>query len=174
MDRNTVHGETQIRPWREDDDLSALTALLHRAYKPLADAGMRFMASHQDEATTLRRLRKGRAFVAEVAGELAGTIAYYPPGSHAGCEAYRQPGVAVFGQFAIEPALQRCGLGTQLLNIVEQCARSDGASALALDTSEHAAELIRWYSRRGFTLAGRTRWPEVNYDSVILQKALCR
>jgi hypothetical protein len=29
------------------------SALLHRAYAPLAERGMRFLASHQDDAKTL-------------------------------------------------------------------------------------------------------------------------
>jgi hypothetical protein len=36
-----------IRPLRDDDSISDLTALLHRAYKPLLDMGLRYLATHQ-------------------------------------------------------------------------------------------------------------------------------
>ena len=40
IDRMTANA-WQIRPWQPTDSLAALTALLHAAYAPLADAGMR-------------------------------------------------------------------------------------------------------------------------------------
>ena len=48
---------------RASDDLVALTDLLHEAYAPLAAAGMRFVASHQDVATTQRRVAEGDTIV---------------------------------------------------------------------------------------------------------------
>ncbi len=159
-----------IRPWCETDDAEALTDLLHRAYRPLADAGMHFVASHQDSATTLKRIARGRGFLAINGSRFLGTIVYYPPGSSNGCDWYRRPGVATFGQFAVEPGLQRQGIGTSLIDHVTSLALADGASELALDTSEHAHGLIAYYRRLGFREVARTRWPEVNYESLILSR----
>jgi predicted N-acetyltransferase YhbS len=163
-----------IRPWHETDDLCALTALLHRAYKPLADAGMRFVASHQDNSMTRERIAQGRCFVAEVDSAVAGAIVYYPPGAKSGCDWYRRPGVAVFGQFAVEPTLQRRGLGSDIVRAVEAAAIADGAAELALDTSEHAAGLLAYYHKLGFRLVAFTQWDAVNYRSVVMSKRLCR
>jgi hypothetical protein len=56
-----------IRPFSEaDDDIGALTGLLHRAYAPLASRGLRFTATHQLPEVTLRRLHRGYPLVAHV------------------------------------------------------------------------------------------------------------
>ena len=47
-----------IRPWGEVDDVTALTAPLHIAYKPLMDAGMQYVAGRQDDATNAAALRR--------------------------------------------------------------------------------------------------------------------
>jgi DNA-binding protein Fis len=49
-----------IRPWTEVDDVTALTALLHVAYKPLLDADMQFLTGRQDDATTLLSIPQNR------------------------------------------------------------------------------------------------------------------
>lgn len=59
---------TTLRLITAGDDLSALTALLHRAYAPLAAAGMRFVASHQSPDRTRRRIALGECWVAEASG----------------------------------------------------------------------------------------------------------
>ena len=160
-----------IRPWQPTDDVGALTRLLHRAYAALAAQGLRYVATHQDAATTRGRLESGRSFVALEDGALAGTITYYYPAGDE-CRWYARRGVARFGQFGVEPRLQGRGIGTRLLQRVEEEARADGARELALDTSEHAGRLIATYLRRGFRIVGEADWPDVNYASVILSKKL--
>jgi hypothetical protein len=61
-----------------------------------------------------------------------------------------------------------------LLELVEIRARAKGAVAIALDTSESADDLIRWYQACGYSLVGHIQWDlaVVNYRSVILSKAL--
>ena len=162
-----------IRHWHDDDSISTLTQLLHRAYRPLADAGMRFVASYQDESVTRQRIAKGVCFIAQESDNLIGTIVYYPPGTGKGCDWYEQAGVGYFGQFAVEPACQRGGVGSQLLDHVEQYARENHAAELALDTSERAASLIAYYARRGYRQVGHVQWRDTNYRSVVMSKALC-
>lgn len=153
------------------DDIAALTRLLHRAYAPLAAAGMRFVASHQDEATTRRRIADAECWLAEVGGEIVGTICLYPAGG--GTQPwYARPEVAKFGQFAVEPALQSRGIGSQLLSHVEQRASQAGAAELACDTAETADPLIAWYTRRGYRFIEYVKWEAVNYRSVVLSKML--
>jgi hypothetical protein len=60
-----------IRPC---DDIEAITELLHQAYAPLADKGMRFVASHQDAATTRRRMARGETIAAEDQGVIVGVV----------------------------------------------------------------------------------------------------
>lgn len=40
-----------------------ITALLHRSYAPLAEKGMRYLASHQNSEKTLERLREGESYL---------------------------------------------------------------------------------------------------------------
>ena len=47
-----------------EDDLNAVTTMLHEAYAPLAAQGMRFVVSHQDSATTRKRIDRGDTIVA--------------------------------------------------------------------------------------------------------------
>ena len=76
------------------------------------------------------------------------------------------------GQFAVEPSLQGAGVGSTLLGFVEALASVKGVRELALDTSEHAQHLIRYYASRGYRFVEFARWEEVNYRSVILAKTL--
>src|SRR5207253_1167806 len=144
--------EVKIRLLADTDSFAELTELLHRAYAQLADLGLRFVATHQDEATTLHRIQGFECYVAEVDGRIAGTIVFRGPGLSKGCPWYDQPDVACFGQFGVEPELQGRGIGTALLDFVEARARETGAAELALDTADSATHLIELYSRKGYRI----------------------
>lgn len=161
-----------IRPVADTDDLAALTALLHRAYAPLAAAGMRFYASHQTEEATRRRLERGLGFVTLLGDRLAGTITLHPQAGINECAWYQCPDVWYFGQYAVDPDLQGLGIGRALLDFAEQTARDGDAAELALDTSESAAGLIAFYKRQGYRQAGTVQWPLTNYLSLVLSKTL--
>jgi GNAT superfamily N-acetyltransferase len=162
----------RIREFANGDSVAAITALLHASYGFLAASGFRYLASHQDEATTLRRLQRGVPFVAESCGDIIGTVTLYRPSPTSLCEWYRQPAVYSFGQFAVHPEFQRRGIGTKIYEHVETCARSLGAGELALDTAEGALHLRRWYTRLGFRFIQFITWDVTNYRSVILSKSL--
>lgn len=154
------------------DDMEQLTEMLHRAYAPLAARGMRFVASWQDAATTQQRCDDGETWVVEMRGRLVGTLTFLDAARTGGSPWYDRPDVASLGQWAIDPDLQGRGLGRRLFDIAERRARETGAKHLALDTSEHATELIETYRRRGFELVERVQWSSTNYRSVILSKEL--
>jgi GNAT superfamily N-acetyltransferase len=162
-----------IRRLAPGDSMAALTDLLHRAYAPLAAAGLRFLATHQDEKTTAERCAEGECWVAELDGRVAGTIVWRA-GKPGKCAWYGRPGVAVFGQFAVEPSLQKAGLGARLLDHVERRVRDAGFSELACDTAEGATDLIAYYTRRGFEPVDSVCWDVTNYRSVILSKPLAQ
>lgn len=108
-----------IRPFVETGSVDELTALLHRAYAELGAQGLRFTAVDQSEAKTHERIAKGRCFVAVMDSALVGTVTYYPPGANLDSAWYHQPGVAVFGQFGVDPAQRGKRIGTSLLNHVQ-------------------------------------------------------
>jgi GNAT superfamily N-acetyltransferase len=165
--------DLRLRPLLSTDSIEDLTAVLHRAYAPLAAAGFRFVATHQTPEVTRKRCDAGECMVAEVDGRIVGTITYYArPMEESRCPLYARPDVARFGQFGVEPDLQRGGVGSMLLMVVETIATFDGFAHLALDTAEGASDLIAYYRRRGYVDAGHVRWDSTNYRSLLLAKAL--
>jgi GNAT superfamily N-acetyltransferase len=161
-----------IRPLAPTDSLGELTDLLHRAYAQLRTQGLHYVASHQDEATTRRRVARGECYVGERSGRLVATVTFKPTSLTAGCDWYDRPEVASFRQLAVDPELHRNGIGSALVALAEQRAGETGATEISLDTSEKADSLIGWYLRRGYRFVGQVSWPMVNYRSVILSKSL--
>lgn len=176
-DRVSLPGVIDIRPLAPTDSFDDITDLLHRAYAPLAAKGMHYVASHQSADVTRDRALRGETFVAIEDGRIVGTITLEPaPASvnpTAGGEFYDQPGIAHFGQYAVDPRLKGTGLGKRLLRRIEERAKELGAVELALDTSVHASGLIALYERWGYRHVGDIDWrPSVNYPSVVLSKTL--
>ncbi len=170
MNANTER--IRIRGLQPEDSVTAITELLHVAYAPLAAMGFKYLATHQDEATTQRRLQSGISIVAELDGVIVGTVTLRAPKAESRCAWYSQSGVWSFGQFAVRPDLARNGLGTRLMSVIEESALQHGATELALDTAEGATHLIRWYERLGFRLIQHVSWDETNYRSVVMSKRL--
>jgi GNAT superfamily N-acetyltransferase len=168
----TLDGVT-IRRVAPGDSFPALKELLHRAYAPLAARGMRFLASSQNVSTTLLRAQRGECYVAADANNvLIGTVVLSEVAATRGSPWYDRPDVASFGQYAVEPAWQGRGIGSRMLAVVEARAAEKGVVELALDTAEGATELIAFYGRRGYRFVEHVTWPDVNYRSVIMSKAV--
>jgi GNAT superfamily N-acetyltransferase len=165
--------ELRIRRLQLHDDMVALTELIHRSYAPLAAKGMRYWGSHQSVADTIDRCAKGETWLAERDGQVVGTITLHPAHATAGCPTYNDPHTGKFQQFCVDPTCQGQGIGGRLMDHIEQRAVELGLKRLALDTSEHAAGLIRHYARLGYTIVDRIDYrPTVNYRSVVLAKVL--
>lgn len=164
--------DIRVRRWSDTDDIAQITALLHKAYAQLADLGFRYHATWQDDDTTLKRLTKGVPYVAVDGEQIVGTITLYVPPNVSGCTWYDRGDVASFGQFGVDPAFQKSGVGTLLLDVVEAEAKKRNISNLALDTAEGATHLIALYKKRGFEFAGYADWEVTNYRSVIMNKVL--
>lgn len=163
--------EVSLRRLHEADSFVTLTELVHRAYGQLAQLGFRFMATHQGPEITRDRCLSGTCLVAIVGKEIVGTVTFYDCAQTGGCTWYDRPDVASFGQFAVEPRLQRRGIGSLMLREVEDLAWSTGAGELALDTAEGATNLIDYYARKGYRNVGVADWDETNYASVVMSKA---
>ena len=155
-----------------DDDIDAITAMLHEAYAPLAQQGLRFVATHQDAETTRRRMNRGETILALDVDHVVGTITLKDADQTEGSAFYNRPDVAGFGQFAVRPSHQGAGVGSTLLALIERRAQEKGVGMLALDTSEDAAHLIALYESRGYAFVEHVRWPDVNYQSMIFAKPL--
>ncbi len=144
---------------------------MNRAYAALGEAGFRYVATWQDDEITRRRVEAGVTFLAFAGDELVGTISFYE--KHRGpCEYYKREGVTYFGMFGVAPDRQGGGIGSLLLDRVEQEAAARGARELALDTAEGAERLVALYEGRGYGIVDRVDWPATNYISVIMAKPL--
>ncbi|NOX22510.1 MAG: GNAT family N-acetyltransferase [Actinobacteria bacterium] len=164
-----------IRELTAEDSLTELTDLLHRSYAALATDGMRYLASRQSTDMTIERLVDAATLVStDETGALVGTISVAHPGApNPYLDFYNRVGNSHFFMFGIDPAHQGLGLGTMLVERIEQLAIDLGADELACDTAEHAHLLIAWYTRLGFVRVGSTDWDMVDYKSVLLAKQLC-
>lgn len=158
--------------------MSALTALLHRAYAALGAAGLNYTAVDQTVETTRSRVAAGHCFVAMLNGELVGTVVVRTPPpeiapSPTGTpDWYARPGVAIMNQLGVEPALAGQGIGRRLIAHCEAWAQERGLRWLALDTAEPASHLRALYGRLGYCEVDVTRWEGKRYRSVIMVKTL--
>jgi GNAT superfamily N-acetyltransferase len=163
-----------IRLISASDSIAELTDLLHQAYRALAEQGMRFVASHQDEQVTARRIAKGECYLAFHEGELVSTVTLDDAAHTKGSPWYERPDVASFHQFAVRPHWQDRGIGSRMLDYIECRAAQKGVAELALDTAEPARHLINFYAARGYRFIEYVRWDAVNYRSVVLSKRLAQ
>lgn len=161
-----------IRARGDSESWEDITALLHRGYASLAARGWNYTAVDQDAEATRRRAEGGTCLVALQSGRLVGTLAMRPGRADDGHPRFSRPGVVALGQFAVEPGLQRRGIGRALMEEAERRARAAGASTLVGDTAEGAAHLIGFYEGLGFSVVDRVHWGGKTYDSVILAKDL--
>jgi len=171
--------EVNFRILNSSDSIIEINALLKAAYKPLADAGMRYAASHEDVDATRRNVEDGECHLGLFEQNIVTCAVLRIPNQveksgwkTKGPNWYKSPGTTTFGRFAVSPALQGKGLGIKMMDVIESRARELGFSELALDTSEHANQLIKMYERRGYRFIEFHQWKITNYRSVVMSKTL--
>lgn len=162
----------KIRLLAGSDSIEELTGLLHRAYSRMLKQGFNVTGAYQSPEVTRERNANGECWVAELKGQIVGTILILPPGKLTVHPAYAQPGVAAIGQFAIEPAYQGHGYGAELLNFAERRAAALGARQVMLDTAVDAVRLVQWYQKKGYQIIDQVRWKGKTYQSVLLASKL--
>jgi len=161
-----------IRPLRRDDSIEELTNLLHRAYAALGEKGLNYTAVDQSPETTRKRVENRRCLIALDGARIVGTLLVNSEVPNILGACFGNPKAASVHQFAVDPAYQCRGLGSQLLAEAESWARSIGFAEMALDTAESAAQLIAYYVRRGYRSVGSVQWNGKVYRSLIMSKKL--
>lgn len=150
-----------------DEDVPSLRRLINAAYGELAEMGLNYTGTYQDEETTRERISGGRAFVLEdESGGLVVTALVSRKNEITGRDS------AYISQLAVSPSLKKCGLGRLLMDHCESVAREDGFSHIQLDTAQPAAHLVEWYRRRGYRIVGEVRWSGKTYSSWIFELEL--
>ncbi|MDL4819137.1 GNAT family N-acetyltransferase [Actinomadura opuntiae] len=105
------------------------------------------------------RAAKSQLLVAEVAGEVAGAVAYCPPGSP-----YAElagPDEAEFRMLAVLAKARGAGAGRALVGECTARARAAGLSGLRLSTQANMQAAHRMYERLGFVRTPDRDWSPV-------------
>jgi ribosomal protein S18 acetylase RimI-like enzyme len=146
-----------------DADVPALRRLVNAAYRELADLGLNFTGTYQDEAITRQRMRDAEVFLLYRDGELVASLSVTVKGD--------EPHLYI-NQLAVRPDRKRQGLGRYLLDLAEARAHVSGVSLLRLDTAIPATHLVEMYRQRGFRVIGEVQWEGKTYRSYVMEKTL--
>lgn len=140
-----------VRLVRPDDDAS-VGELLVRAFVETYARKLPDVVVSESRKQALRDMAGkrsiARVFVAEVAGELAGTVALWLPGT-AGSEAWR-PHAADLRQLAVDDRFRDGSVSRALLDAAEADAKAHGAIELCLHVRRGAHGVRGLYERRGY------------------------
>lgn len=98
------------------------------------------------------RLGASELIVAEQAGQLAGTIGFFPEASRSALERW-PAGWASIRRLGVRADMRRRGIGTALAGEAMRRARERKAKAIGLHTAAHMAAATRLYERLGFRRA---------------------
>ena len=163
----------EIRPITESDDLNAITDLVHAAYAPHAQSGLRYWGTHQTVDDTAKRISSGTALVMLDEGRIVGIVIVRPPQPASEVPLYRQSNVWSISQFCVSPEHWGKGYGRKLHEKALSFASDAGAEFVALDTAEPAKGLIAMYESWGYAVVGTCDWrPHTNYRSVLLKRSV--
>ena len=149
-----------------ESDVSQIRTLVNEAYKELADMGLNYTATYQDDEETRKRMAQGRTFILLSGKEIVGTILFSEKNY------FTEKKSAYLGQLAIAPRLKGSGLGSIIMDFCEQLANDEKYEAVQLDTAQPALHLVEWYKRRGYKIVGEKHWEGKTYDSYVFEKTL--
>lgn len=159
-------GNSFILRWARDDDVAEIRHLVNSAYRELADLGLNYTATYQDEDTTRQRLASGRGLVLQSDNRIIGTALF----SLKNYFTSRRSGYV--SQLAIHPDWKAKGLGRLLMDACEDLAWENQIFYIQLDTAIPAQHLVEWYLRRGYKVVGEVQWEGKTYRSFIFEKSL--
>jgi GNAT superfamily N-acetyltransferase len=137
------------------EELAAVGELVFEVYRTIIPG----LDGYADELRDVAgRIAAGvLVWVAEVDGQLAGTVSYVPgPGPYA---EFDDPAGAGIRMLAVLPAFQGRGIGEALVRACLDRARTDGRERVYLDTTRWMDTAQRLYTRMGFE-----RRPELDWE----------
>ncbi|UHH07546.1 sulfur-containing aminoacid acetyltransferase SnaB [Bacillus subtilis] len=133
-------------------DAEQLLELTLRAYEPIRKLGIRFAAAHADLDLVLKNIRENACYVMEEDGRIIATITLRMPWG-------KQPGpygVPHIWWFAVDPDTGKKGIGTKLLQWLEETILRDTLKVpfVSLGTADKHPWLIEMYERKGYVHSG--------------------
>lgn len=124
------------------------------AYRTLDDAGdTTYDAMLRDVAS---RAETSQVLVAEVDGDVLGTVTYVRPGGD--LAEVDDPGAATIRMLGVAPAARGRGIGQALVRSCVSKATRDGAARIRLDTRTSMTSAQRLYERLGFERVADHDW----------------
>jgi predicted N-acetyltransferase YhbS len=143
--------EPVVREARPEDD-ARIGELLVEAFVETYARKMPEVRVTEERKAELRAVAEKRkiaaVFVAEVEGQVVGTISIYPPGSHRS-EAWK-PGSADLRHLAVDPRFHGRGVSTPLIQAAEAKAREWDARGICLHVRRGAGGIARLYQSKGY------------------------
>ncbi|EAU65424.1 putative acetyltransferase [Stigmatella aurantiaca DW4/3-1] len=168
-------GRVLIREARPEDDV-AIGELLVDAYVTQYAKKLPEVVYTDERKRALREVAAKRevatVLVAEVGGEVAGTVALFAPGAP-GSEAWL-PDAADLRHLATAVRYHGQGLGKPLLDAAEALARKWGVKAVCLHVRRGVSGVARMYMGRGYvrTPEGDLDTPTVFLEAYVLRLAV--
>ncbi len=141
------------------NDLGAIQRCVDAAFSPYTERIGRPPSSMTREFLPLIEL--GEVYVCELDGRLVGTMTVTARPEH-----------VELSSVAVEPSLQRQGIGKRLVAFAEEIALRRGAGALALYTNAALPEVAAYYQDLGYRVVERKT--SDGYDRIYLEKQLRR
>ncbi len=167
-----VVGRALIREARPEDDFT-IGELLVEAFITQYAKKLPEVVYTEERKRALRDVASKRAaakvLVAELEGEVAGTVALFPPGAP-GAEAWT-PNTADLRHLATAVRYHGTGLSRPLLDAAEELARQWSVEAVALHVRRGAKGVAAMYQQRGYV---RTPEGDLELPSVYLEAFLLR
>lgn len=145
-------------------EVPTIRELVNAAYKQLADMGLNYTGTYQDDARTLARMKQGRCFLLKDNEKILGTVLLTKENLTTGRN------TAYVGQFAVWPEFKKQGIGSILMDHCEKLAMTEGFEGVQLDTAIPAVHLVNWYLKRGYEIVGQIHYEGKTYNSYIFEK----
>lgn len=152
--------------WATLDEAPVVRKIANAAYQELADMGLNYTATYQNDEETRSRMAEGRTLMVEINSSPVGTITMREENK------ISQRRSAYLGQFGFLPEFKGRGLGTRVMDYMEELAKSEGYECVQLDTAKPAEHLVKMYLKRGYKIVGDTHFTDKTYDSWIFEKDL--
>lgn len=129
----------QIRAATENDNAD-IAAVVNAAFQVEKD----FRAGDRTSAAEISRLLQSCTFLLAIRNEaIAGAVMVRINGTS-----------GYFGMLAVQPGLQRLGIGRALLQAAEDYCRLRGCTEMTLSTGSFREELVHRYQKLGYTVTG--------------------
>jgi len=129
-----------------ESDVTGMVAIVNAAFRVERSFRPGDRTSRED---ILQRMQTNIFLVALVDNEINGTVEVRVNGT-----------TGYFGMLAVDPTLQRAGIGRSLCDAAEQYCRGRGCTEMTLSTGKVRSDLIPYYRKLGYDITSIDPAPE--------------